>query len=265
MQMSDSVAETAGSGSITDAQRAWTMTFCGIDMTRDAGGAPNGPGGGASTEGSGAPGGPSSLSMRPRPSRLDQSRDDAVRKLAGESSDVSRQQVEDELKEFLEKLAKAQKTRSVKVTDKVLSVDRVLHDGMGADLPPLLKSGDSGDYEPADLARKLAGALPERIPAANLARFRALKPVELTPEGSMTDQIHRKYAEERDALVHRLPKSIQGLAVKAIDAAIEKGVPLAAEKIFGGLGAGSELEGIVKQFTDDWSKKVTGYDESHQF
>ena len=34
----------------------------------------------------------------------------------------------------------------------------VLHNGLGADFPPLLKDGDTKDYDPADLARKMAAA-----------------------------------------------------------------------------------------------------------
>jgi hypothetical protein len=264
MHMGETVAKGTDSGSLTDAQRAWAMTFCGMDKIPDAEPAGAAPGG-VSPSRSDAPGAPASLSMRSRGSALDQSRDDALHKIAGESSDVPRRQVENELKEFLSALATAQKTKTVRVTDKVMSADRVLHDGLGAASPPVLKEGDPTDYDPAVLAKKMAAALPDTIPAGNAANFRKLKPVEVGREGSITDQIHHKYEEERDALIHRLPKSIQGLAKKAIDAAVEKGIPLAAEQIFSGLGAGSELENVVKQFSDEWAKKITGYEDAHKF
>jgi hypothetical protein len=262
--MSDTAVKATDPGALTDDQRKWALTFCGMKSTPDADSSVAVPGG-AAQPAPAPPGGPVSLSMRPPTSALDQSRDKAVRDIAGESSDVPRKQVENELKAFLEALAGAQKTKSVRVTDKVLSADRVLHDGLGAASPPLLKEGDQTDYEPAVLARKMAEALPDTIPAANAANFRKIKPVEVAREGSITDQLHHKYEEERDALIHRLPKSIQGLAKKAIDAAVEKGVPLAAEQIFSGLGAGSDLENIVKQFTDEWAKKITGYEDAHKF
>jgi hypothetical protein len=104
----------------------------------------------------------------------------------------------------------------------------------------------------------MAEALPLNVPAGNVANFRKLKPVEVAGAGSITDQIHRKYEEERDRLIHRLPESIQGAAKKAIDMAIEKGVPFAADQIFPGLGAGSGLRDTTKQFVDEWSKKITG-------
>jgi hypothetical protein len=267
--MSDTDVASSGSASLTDAQLTWAMTFCNIDTPPNAGDANANPArkdkakpGGVSASISDAPGAPSSLAMRGRPTALDRSRDDAVRKIAGESSDVPRQHVEDELNEFLTALGKAQKTKTVRVTDKVLSVDRVLHDGLGANSPPLLKDGDTRDYEPADLARKMAGALPDPVPGGNVLSFRKLKPVEVAREGTVTDQLHRKYQEERDRLIHRLPKSIQGMAEKAIDAAVEKGIPLAAEQIFSGIGAGSGLQDDVKQFVGEWSKKVIGSDDA---
>src|SRR5258706_14254332 len=122
--MGDTVAKGTSSGSLTDAQRTWAMTFCGIDTlsgSEPTGAAP----GGVSPSRSDAPGAPVALSMRPRASALDQSRDDVLHKIAGESSDVPRRQVEDELKQFLETTASPQKTKTVRVTDKVMSADRV--------------------------------------------------------------------------------------------------------------------------------------------
>jgi hypothetical protein len=246
--MGDSTLDSAKPGSLTGSQREWSVRFCGIDITSSALEAEAAPGGSESRM---------SLGMRARPSQLDKSRDQAVRDVIGDSSDIPRRQVEDALKEFLSQLAKAQKTATVKVSDKVLSVERVLHDGLGADSPPLLKSGDSRDYEPADLARKIADALPDALPAANMAVFRRLRPVEFADAGGMTDQIRRKYEEERDKLLLRLPESIRGVAKKAIESAVEKGVPFAAGQIFSGLGAGSGIQNDVKKFVADWAKKVT--------
>ncbi|HXZ15883.1 MAG TPA: OmpA family protein [Roseiarcus sp.] len=183
--------------------------------------------------------------------RLDR---DAGERIVGQDTGVPRDRVERALKDFLEKLAAGQKAKTLKATGRAQVAEFTLR----RDLPgePFVKNGDQKDYPPDDLAAKIASDLPERIPAANFTAFLKMKPIEERKPGSVTDQLHRKYEEERDKLVKKLPKSLQDAAKKAIDAAVEKGIPFLAEQVLGGLP--SSVKDEAQKFVDEYTKKITG-------
>ena len=205
---------------------------------------------------------PHELGMRgpadaPRPSRpvgLPRLDRDAGERIVGQDTGVPRDQVARALKDFLGKLAAGQKAKTLKATGRAQVAEFTLR----RDLPgePFVKNGDQKDYAPDDLAAKIAANLPDRIPAANFSAFLKMKPVEETKPGSVTDQLHRKYEEERDKLVKKLPKSIQEAAKKAIDAAVEKGIPFVADEVLGGLPSGVKDE--AQKFVDEYTKRITG-------
>jgi hypothetical protein len=196
---------------------------------------------------------PSGLGMRPRGGlpRLDPA---AAERIVGSDSDAPRAQVERKLKEFLTELAQSQKSKTVKASGRAQVAEFTLRQGV--DGQPFVKDGDTKDYEPDDLASKIAGNLPDKIPGANFVAFLKMKPVEEKKAGSLTEKLHEKYAEKRDELVKKLPKSLQDAARKAIDAAVEKGIPFVADKVLGGVGG--SIKDDVQQFVDKYTKKVTG-------
>jgi hypothetical protein len=196
---------------------------------------------------------PSGLGMRARGGlpRLDP---DAAERIVGSDSDAPRDQVERKLTEFLQELAKSQKSTTIKASGRAQVAEFTLRKGVGGQ--PYVKDGDTKDYEPDDLASKIAKNLPDKIPGANFVAFLKMKPVEDKKAGSVTDKLHEKYLEKRDELVKKLPKSLQEAARKAIDAAVEKGIPFVADKVLSGVGG--NLKDDVQQFVDQYTKKVTG-------
>ncbi|HUH83476.1 MAG TPA: hypothetical protein VLX85_02640 [Stellaceae bacterium] len=250
---------------IGDTRHAWLRTALGVDITAHRAGvgaaaatAPVTPSAGApgAAAATGDPSMPRDLGMRPKGGlpRLDQ---DAAERIVGTDTDVPRDQVERALKDFLEKLAAGQKAKMLKATGRAQVAEFTLRNGVAGE--PYVRSGDDKDYAPDDLAAKIAANLPDRIPAANFAAFRNLKPIEEKKPGSVTDQLHGKYVEERDRLVKKLPKSIQGAARKAIDAAVEKGLSFAADHVLQGVSA--DLKDEAQKFVDDYTKKITGSDD----
>jgi outer membrane protein OmpA-like peptidoglycan-associated protein len=187
--------------------------------------------------------------------------DKAAEKVVGTNTDVSRATVEKALKEFLHDLAKTQKTKTVRATDIVWTAEGVLRRNLTDAGEPVVKRGDTTDYDPDELAAKIAGQLPDAIPRKNFDEFLKLKPREVPDAGSTTDQLRRKYEEKREEIVRKLPKAAQGPARKAMDAAVEKGVPFVADKALKGLGIDSTVEGEMKKAVEDYAKKVTGGDK----
>jgi hypothetical protein len=74
--------------------------------------------------------------------------------------------------------------------------------------------------------------------------------------------LHKKYEEARDRIVAKLPEKVRGLAKKAMDAAVEKGVSFVADAALKGAGINDEAEGEMKQAVEDYIKKVTGGDDA---
>ena len=196
---------------------------------------------------------PSGLGMRPHGGlpRLDP---DAAERIARTDGMVPRDQVERQLAEFLQQVAQSQKSKTVKATGRAQVAEFTLRRGL--DGQPYVSAADTRDYEPDDLASKIAKNLPDKIPGANFVAFLKMKPVEEKKAGSVTDNLHEKYVEKRDELVKKLPKPLQEAARKAIDAAVEKGIPFVADKVLSGVGG--SLKDDVQQFVDQYTKKVTG-------
>ena len=190
---------------------------------------------------------------------LTKAAEQAAKDVVGTSTDVPRDQVERALKKFLHDLGTAQKSKTaVRTTDKVWMAESALRQGLPG--VPVVVRGESRDYDPDDLAHKIAVQLPDTIPGANYLAFLKLKPVDIAEAGSITDQLHKKYEEERDAIIRKLPKEIQGLAKKAMDAAVEKGVIFVADQALKAGGVNSKIEGEMKKAVEDYVKKVTGGD-----
>jgi hypothetical protein len=176
---------------------------------------------------------------------------------------VPRAEVEEALKKFLGELAVAQKSKhnAVKSTDKVWQADVALHQNLENDVngPITPKGGDGKEYDAGELASTIAGQLPDTIPIENYNRFLKLKPTDTVLPGSTTDQIRKKYEEARDGIVAKISKKfgdkIGGLAKKAMDAAVEKGVSYVADKALEDAGVNSDE---MKKAVDDYIKKVTG-------
>ena len=175
------------------------------------------------------------------------------------SKTVPRAEVEAALKTFLEGLAKAQKNNKdldVKSTDKVWQADMTLH----KDLPGELftpKAGDGRLYQPADLARKIAQLLPDEIPRANFDNFLKLKATDtLLPPDTIVGQLHKKYAETRDAIAAKLPKKIQKYAKSAMDMVVEKGAAYVLDKGLDELDIPSDLKDGVKKVVEDYVKQI---------
>jgi hypothetical protein len=176
---------------------------------------------------------------------------------------VTRAEVEKALKKFLADLAIAQKSKhnAVRSTDKVSQVDIALHQGLADDAkgPYTRTGGDGKDYDAGELASKIAGQLPDTIPMENYRRFLKLTPTDTVLPGSTTDQIRKKYEEERDSIVAKVSQKfgekVGKLAKKAMDAAVEKGVSFVADKALQEAGVDS---GEMKKAVDDYVKKAIG-------
>jgi outer membrane protein OmpA-like peptidoglycan-associated protein len=188
-------------------------------------------------------------------------RDDAVRHVVGEGSDVPRAQVERALKDWLTTLSGNQPNMKGKVraTDAVAEAERLLRKGLPGN--PVMPRGNDKDYDPGALAKQIAENLPPTIPAENFAEFRKLAARDAPKARTTTEALHDKYKEERDELVKKLPKSVQDYAKKGLDAVVEKGVPYVLDKGLGAADVDSKLQGEVKDFADKWAKKITGNED----
>ena len=169
---------------------------------------------------------------------------------------VSHKQVADAVHDYLTELGQAQgiKGGAVRDTDRVGAAERVLHKGIGGSIH--YKAGQEQDYDVQKLTDLVMQTLPDWIPAANYNEFIAMHPREAPKEGTFNEQAHKKYVEERDAFVKKLPEKVQGIAKKAIDAGVEKGIPAAANKLLDALDP--PFKDQAEKFIEDWSKKVTG-------
>jgi outer membrane protein OmpA-like peptidoglycan-associated protein len=185
---------------------------------------------------------------------------EAVEHVVGTNTDMPRKQVEAALKDFFTELSKAQPHMKGKVrtTKRVATVEGTLRKGLGG--AGVIKEGTERDLDPGQLAKEIADALPDTIPAENFNAFRKMKPVEAEEAGNVAQQLHRKYTAVRDDFVHKLPKSWQDTAKKIIDAGIEKGGSAAVEQLLGASGMDSKLQGQVKDFIDQWIKTTTSGD-----
>ncbi len=214
-----------------------------------------------------APGGPSAE----KKIKLTLTQDDLAKIPHREpAKNVSRAEVQQALKAFLEDLAKAQKNNrdlDVKSTDKVWQADVTLHEGLQEATVPYTPTGGDGHlYQPADLAAKIAACLPDEIPGANFEKLQKMKPkeTELSPD-TITGQLHKKYAETRDAIASKLPKRIQKYAKSAMDMVIQKGAAYVLEKGLDELDIPSDLKDGVKKVVEDFVKKSTeGKSESDE-
>jgi len=196
--------------------------------------------------------------------------DDDLRVIVGDGPDaVKRDKVEDALKKFLSDLGKAQKHQDnvVTSTDKVWVADATLHAGLKDDANGTYTpvGGDGQSYQAADLAHKIAQQLPDTIPGANYRKFLKLVPKD-TPvgPGTITDQIRRKYEEERDRIISKLPEKVRKLAKKGMDAAIEHGLPYAADAAMKAAGVPSDVEEAMKKVVEDFAKKITSDKDSEK-
>jgi len=217
------------------------------------------------TTGSGEPHVPKDLHMRRqgdgRPVDDPLHADDAVKHVAGTSTDVPRAQVERLLKDWLAALSGNQPNMKGKVraTDIVAEAERRLRKGLpGSHVMP---RGDNKDYDPGALAKQIADKLPPMVPAANVAEFRKLTSRDAPKDRTTAEALHDKYNEERDELVKKLPKSLQDYAKKGLDAVVEKGAPYVLDKGLGAANVDSKLQGEIKDFADKWAKKITGNED----
>ena len=196
---------------------------------------------------------------KPPPGPLLPLSDEKLQDIANRRDGASRDQVEKELTSFLEALQTSQGGRSVKVTDKVRMAGHHLAEGLGD--PDLqigaMLSDDRFNYVPAELARKIAKALPDFIPQANFQKFLSLKPKDIAaPENlSFAGAIAKLITPDIKKAVGFLPKDWQDKVVKGIEAAVEKGLVAIADKAMDGSGLDdgakkaihSAVEAAIKQ------------------
>lgn len=153
---------------------------------------------------------------------------------------VARSQVQSELTDFLTALQKAQGGRSVRVTDKVRMAGDRLTAGLGdANLAvAALLHDDTFNFVPAELAAKIAKALPDFIPQANFQAFLKLKPVDVAGSKpvSVAGAIARVITPEIKKAIGFLPKAVQDKIVDGIEDAVAKGIVGLAEKAIEGSG-----------------------------
>ncbi|MCI0683015.1 MAG: OmpA family protein [Gemmataceae bacterium] len=185
--------------------------------------------------------------------------------------EVSRAEVQKELEKWLTDLAKSQnnnKDQDVKSTDIVWQADSALHFNLPSAMNQYTKKegGDGQLYRPADLARKIAEPLPDTIPEKNFEKFKKLKPVNYqAPPKTITGQLRKKYHEQRDKIIDKLPKWVPDWAKEkakaAMDAAVEKGVDFVLDKALTEAGIDGNAEKEMNKAVEEYVKKVTG-DES---
>lgn len=160
--------------------------------------------------------------------------DDQLRKIIGdpkpaEPCTVARADVEKELADFLTKLAAAQKTQSVKVTDRVRLAGNTLTQGnREANLKMYtLLADDRFNYDPKELAKKMAAIVPDPIPCATFDEFKKMQPKDIAVPGqkSVLDVVNEKIV---DPVVKKitggLPESVQKKALDLAHSAVEKGI-----------------------------------------
>ncbi|HVY16086.1 MAG TPA: OmpA family protein [Rhodopila sp.] len=214
----------------------------------------------ASAPAQGQPNGKGSLKMRGTPDMRKEGEEAAGREVEAhprKDPGVSRDDVEAALKTFLHDLAGAQKHKTgVTATDRVVVAENTLREGL--DGRHVVDRPETKDYDPDELAHKIAANLPDFIPRANYEKFLRLKAIEAPKEGSITDDARKKYQEERDKVINKLPKKIQDYGRKAMDAAFEHGTTFVADELMQAAGVNSTLEGEMKDVVDKWTEKVTG-------
>ena len=117
-------------------------------------------------------------------------------------------EIEQELIDFLKKLAEHQKSKDGKVTstDKVWLADNALNQGNGGPRGPTKRGGEGGRYDPKKLAGDIVRDLKDPVPDINVKRFRELEPTDTPVDLTFEDHLHNKW------------KVIQGKVHKVIDA-----------------------------------------------
>ncbi len=149
-------------------------------------------------------------------------------------STVSRDDVEQVLTEFFTKLQAAQGGQSLRITDRVRQAGQAVGQGLpSADTKiKTILSNDRENTQPATLARRIAGCLPDRIPRANFDNLLKLAPKELqgTEPQSLSGALAKLLGKEVAAAVSVLPKQFQDAVKKGIADAIASGIVAAVDK-----------------------------------
>jgi outer membrane protein OmpA-like peptidoglycan-associated protein len=177
------------------------------------------------------------------------------------SKTVKREEVKKALEKFLLDVGKVQKHKDNVVTssDKVWQADMTLHKDVNSPLGPYTPTGgDKKSYQASELAEKMAQRLPDEIPKENFEKFLKMTPTETELPGSVTDQIRKKYEEKRDGIVNKLPKKLQGIAKKGMDAAISKGIPYVLDQALKETDLPEGVEDAMKKIVEDYTKEITG-------
>lgn len=183
--------------------------------------------------------------------------DEEMRKVVGdpkppEPCTVKRAEVETELTDFLTKLAKAQGTRSVKVTDRVRLAGNALAKGLG-DLPMKMMTAlqdDRFNFEPKDLAHKIAAVLPDEIPCENFEALKKMAPKEIGQAGgkSVLDAVYEKVVDPVvKAVTKPFPEAVQKKALELAHDAVEKGVSAGVKAAAKQLGLDDKGQEAIEQ------------------
>jgi hypothetical protein len=186
---------------------------------------------------------------------------DLTPKLPDAPDTVPRAQVERALKDFLEEVRQSQGGPKVRASPKVHTAGRTLSE----DLDDARQNIDSfllnnkGEFEPGDLAKRIADLLPDHIPGKNYRNFLKLKTTDTSGQKpkTLTEKLSEKVREEIRDFAGTLPKSIQGPAEKLITTAIEKGSVALADKGIAQLTGDSKIQNAVHKFVDEYVKKLT--------
>ncbi|MBV9758826.1 MAG: OmpA family protein [Alphaproteobacteria bacterium] len=179
--------------------------------------------------------------------------DEQLQKIVGDKPcTVSRDDVEKELADFLTKLAAAQKTQSVKVTDRVRLAGNALTQGnqQANQQMNALLADDRFNYNPKELAHKMAALLPDQVPCENVDKFRQMQPKDINVPGqkSVLDLVNEKIV---DPVVKKitggLPESVQKKALELAHSAVEKGVSAGVKAAAKDLGLDSNGQDALEK------------------
>lgn len=180
--------------------------------------------------------------------------DDQLQKIVGDPKPctVARDEVEKELADFLTKLAAAQKTQSVKVTDRVRLAGNALTQGnqQANQQMHALLADDRFNYNPKELAHKMAALLPDQIPCENVDKFRQMQPKDINVPGqkSVLDAINEKVVDPVvKKITSGLPESVQKKALDLAHSAVEKGISAGVKAAAAGLGLDSNGQDAMEQ------------------
>jgi hypothetical protein len=141
---------------------------------------------------------------------------------------VPRADVEAALTDYLKKVMKVQRTKTVTITLGIRTVAHILAEGLGdADgkIATLLHDDSRGE-EPGDLAHRIAALLPAEIPCANFDEFKKQAPgqISMPKAKSMLDSIYEKIVDPVvDKLASPLPDQARTKLRELAHDAVEKG------------------------------------------